>query len=109
MWFRAATLAVFLPIGIAYVLWRRQSHRLESPPGSPSATQDATDRRLEARQVLVLILTGLAIGAMLLGVERWSWGNAELSAMYIALALAIAVVGRVGSREASQAFIKGMQ
>ena len=47
--------------------------------------------------------------AMVYGVEELKWGNPELSAMYIGVALAIAIVGRVPSREASQAFIKGMQ
>jgi uncharacterized ion transporter superfamily protein YfcC len=114
MWFRAITLIVFLPIGIAYVLWRRHDHRLASPSEGQSDSQAApvphpATATLGARQIAVLLLTALAIVVMLYGVEERDWGNPELSAMYLALALAIAVVGGIRSREASQAFIKGMQ
>jgi len=42
-------------------------------------------------------------------VREYEWGNPELSAMYIFVALTIAVVGRLPSREAAQAFLRGMQ
>ena len=110
-WFRALTLAAMLPIGIGYLLWRRGRHRITVEAGA-TPSLDATrgsGRRLAPRQVAVLTLMGLAVGVMLYGVEEWEWGNPQLSAMYLAMALGIAVVGRVPSREASQSFIKGMQ
>jgi uncharacterized ion transporter superfamily protein YfcC len=42
-------------------------------------------------------------------VRSFAWGNPELSAMYILVALLIAVVGRIPSRDAAQAFLRGMQ
>jgi uncharacterized ion transporter superfamily protein YfcC len=46
---------------------------------------------------------------MVLGVQRLAWSSSELAAMYVGVALAIAVVGGVHSRDASQAFVRGMQ
>ena len=107
-WFRAITFLVFLPLGIWYVLRaaKNPERRIEAvftrEPGDSS-------RPMTTRQTLVLLLLLAAIGVMVYGVEQLKWGNPELSAMYIGVALAIAVVGKVPSREASQAFVKGMQ
>jgi uncharacterized ion transporter superfamily protein YfcC len=46
---------------------------------------------------------------MIYGVEAFKWGSPELASMYIAMAIVIALVGGVGSREASQGFVRGMQ
>jgi uncharacterized ion transporter superfamily protein YfcC len=102
LWFRAITLVVFLPIGIVYLLKRCR-------PGIAAHAMTGDAPRLSVGQVAVLLTLLAAIAAMVYGVEELKWGNPELSAMYIGVALAIAVVGRVPSREASQAFIKGMQ
>jgi uncharacterized ion transporter superfamily protein YfcC len=102
LWFRAITFVVFLPIGIIYLLKRCR-------PGSAVQTAIGETSRLTLGQIAVLLTLLVAIVAMVYGVEELKWGNPELSAMYIGVALAIAVVGRVPSREASQAFIKGMQ
>ncbi len=57
-----------------------------------------------------MLLTLLAaIGGMVYGVEELKWGSPELASMYITIAIVIAVVGGIGSREASQAFVRGMQ
>jgi len=58
---------------------------------------------------MVLIVLALSVAVMLVGVQKFEWESGELAAMYIALAMVIAVVGGMSSREASQAFIKGMQ
>ena len=50
-----------------------------------------------------------AIAGMVYGVQSFKWGSPELASMYIAMSIVIAVVGGVGSREASQAFVRGMQ
>jgi uncharacterized ion transporter superfamily protein YfcC len=101
--FRAITLAAFLPVGIWYLLRRSRSEELidqNVPTG---------DSRLSARHSMVLIVLALSVVVMLIGVQKFDWESGELAAMYIALAMVIAVAGRMSSREASQAFIKGMQ
>ncbi len=135
--FRAATFAVFLPIGIWYVLRSRHTRAplianlpaevlraRESGPATmrwrDSGSSRATPRdsgavrlqprsRLSARQIGVLLILLGAIGVMVLGVQIFGWSNPELAAMYIVMAILIAVIGGVPSRDASQAFIRGTQ
>ena len=64
---------------------------------------------LGGRHVVILLVLLVAVIAMIVGVQRFAWGNPELSAMYIVVALAIAVVGSIPSRDAAQAFLRGMQ
>jgi len=143
--FRAVTFAVFLPIGIWYVLRSRgekmpqigtlsqkllaarstpvphDSYRLlgsgssgssvssGSGPRRSSGSTRVRRSRLSFRQVGVLFVLLAAIVVMVLGVQQLKWSNPELAAMYIVVAIAIAIVGGVDSREASQAFVRGMQ
>jgi uncharacterized ion transporter superfamily protein YfcC len=107
MWFRAITLAVFLPIGIVYLLRRR--HAFQVADRAPFAVDAVTSTRLTMRHGVVLVVLVAAIALMMYGVEELKWSNNELAAMYLGVAIAIATVGRLASRDASQAFIKGMQ
>jgi uncharacterized ion transporter superfamily protein YfcC len=141
--FRAATFAIFLPIGIWYVLRSRgpkvpqigtlvydgttpprptaarmtpasESRGLALlAPARRSSGSTASVRhrrnRLSVRQAAVLFVLFAAIVVMVAGVQKLRWSNPELAAMYIVVAIAIACVGGVGSRDASQAFVRGMQ
>jgi uncharacterized ion transporter superfamily protein YfcC len=101
--FCALTFIVFLPIGIWYLL--RRCHPVRD--AASIVSHDAA--ALSVRQTLVLLVLLGAIATMILGVQRLSWGSPELAAMYIAVAIVIAIVGGTNSRDASQAFIRGMQ
>jgi uncharacterized ion transporter superfamily protein YfcC len=106
--FRAVTFAVFLPIGIWYLL--RRCHPVRDVELLQHSANAPADRlRLSGRQVLVLVVLLGAIATMILGVQRLAWGSPELAAMYIAVSIVIAIVGGSSSREASQAFVRGMQ
>jgi uncharacterized ion transporter superfamily protein YfcC len=111
--FRAVTFLAFLPIGIWYVLKTRQPADVVDRDDRDvrDLTRTNTERaaRLSARQLAVLVVLLGAIVVMVLGVQRLGWSNPELAAMYVGVALAIAVVGGVQSRDASQAFVRGMQ
>jgi uncharacterized ion transporter superfamily protein YfcC len=106
--FRAVTFAVFLPIGIWYLLRRSRPVRGVGMPAmsGDSPTESPT---LSLRQTFVLIALAGAIAAMILGVQRLAWGSPELAAMYIAVSILIAIAGGLSSRDASQAFVRGMQ
>lgn len=104
--FRAVTFVVFLPIGIWYLLRQCRATHAAAMDDQHAAAADA---RLSGRHRLVLMVLLAAIAGMILGVQRLSWGSTELGAMYIAVAIAIAVVGGTNSRDASQAFVRGMQ
>lgn len=103
--FRFATFALFLPIGIWYVLRMPRG----AAAGAAPAPQSFTAGPLAGRHIAVLTALSAAIGVMVWGVQKFDWGSAQLSAMYIGLALVIAILGGLASRDASQAFVKGMQ
>ncbi len=102
--FRAVTFVLFLPIGIWYLLRRAPSLRTVA-----GAEAHADAPPLGARHIAMLgVLLG-AVAAMIVGVQRMEWGNPELASMFVALALALSVVGGLDSRTAAQAFLRGMQ
>jgi uncharacterized ion transporter superfamily protein YfcC len=101
--FRAVTFIVFLPLGIWYLLRSARDRRVGE------ATTVLESGPLGGRHIVVLLVLLVAVIAMIVGVQRFAWGNPELSAMYIVVALAIAVVGSIPSRDAAQAFLRGMQ
>ncbi len=105
--FRAVLFVIFLPIGIWYLFARTRGERV-----SPEVVSDgglAARRTLTARHRVVLAIVVAAVAAMVYGVKTLAWSSSELAAMYVAMAIAIAIAGRVSSREASQAFVRGMQ
>lgn len=109
--FRAVTFVLLLPVGIWYLFHRfglRRRDRSARPAGEAGDAARATPRLTVRHRVILVALFG-AIVAMVVGVQRWEWGSPELGAMYIALAIMIAVLAGLGSREASQAFVRGMQ
>ena len=100
--FRAATFAIFLPIGIWFLL--RNARR-----SSAVASETASVPRLSFRHLALLLILAGAVVLMVVGVQQLGWRTQELSAMYLGIAIVLAVVAGLGSREASQAFLRGMQ
>jgi uncharacterized ion transporter superfamily protein YfcC len=105
--FRAVTFVVFLPIGIWYLF--RRCHPVRAAASGDQHAAPGESAKLSGRHTLVLLVLLGAIATMILGVQRLAWGSPELAAMYIAVAIAIAAVGGTNSRDASQAFVRGMQ
>jgi uncharacterized ion transporter superfamily protein YfcC len=101
--FRAVTFVIFLPLGIWFLL--RASR---GPLPATAATAPNTEGMSRRQTGVLLILLG-AIVLMVVGVQRFSWGNPELSAMYLGVAIVLAIVARLGAREGAQAFLRGMQ
>lgn len=102
--FRAIVLAVFLPLGIWFLLRSARGRRLIS---NQPATFHA--ERLAGRHRAVLLVLLASVVVMIVGVRSYAWGNAELSAMYIVVAIAIGLVGRMPADAVAQGFLKGMQ
>jgi uncharacterized ion transporter superfamily protein YfcC len=102
--FRAVVLAVFLPLGIWFLLRSGRGRRIatDRPP-------TFTAEKLQGRHLAVLLVLLASVVVMLVGVRSYAWGNAELSAMYIVVAIVIALVGRMSPDAAAGAFLKGMQ
>ena len=102
--FRAVVLAVFLPLGIWFLLRSGRHRRIVT-----DQPQTFHAERLAGRHLGVLLVLLVSVVVMIVGVRSYAWGNAELSAMYIVVAIAIALVGRMSADAAAQAFLKGMQ
>ena len=101
--FRAATFLIFLPLGI-WFLMRAVGRR---PLAIGTAEENAAT--LSARHTAALLVLLAAIVLMVVGVQRYSWGNPELSSMYLGVGIVLAIVAKLGAREGAQAFLKGMQ
>lgn len=100
---RLAVLAVFMAIGIAYVLYR--IHR----SGFTKAEFVADARPLSGRHLAVLALLGLAIAFMVYAGRAWDWHYNELSGYYLFVAMILAAVGGLGARASADAFIDGIK
>ncbi len=102
--FRAATFVLFLPIGIWYLLHAAPGMRTER-----GAAALVAHTALTARHVVILVTLLAAVAGLVLGVQKFEWGNPELASMFVALAIVLALIGGLPSRTAAQAFLKGMQ
>lgn len=100
---RLAVLAVFLAIGIAYVLYR--IHR----SGFTKAEFVADALPLSGRHLGVLLLLGLSIVFMVYAGRAWDWHYNELSGFYLFVAIILAMVGGLGARASADAFIDGIK
>ena len=108
--FRAVLFVLFLPLGIWYLFRRTRMDRVTvGPPIDGASADQRAAARLTGRHRLVLVILVFAIGAMVYGVKNLRWDSSELAAMYVAMAIVIAVAGGISSRAASQAFIRGTQ
>ncbi|WP_144141415.1 SLC13 family permease [Paraburkholderia sp. BCC1884] len=100
---RLIVFAVAMAIAIAYFLYQLRLTRYEAIRHTAPASRMATPHRL------VLLVMGLATVVLVFAAREFKWHNGELSAFYIFLGIAIAVTGRLGAREAADAFVQGMK
>jgi uncharacterized ion transporter superfamily protein YfcC len=103
---RLAVFVVFLALGTGWLLLyvRRCGYRREAVAASLH-----TSTRLSPRHKATLLVLALAAAALVFGTRELNWGNIELSAFYVAISIMTALVGRLDSRSASDAFVDGMQ
>lgn len=116
---RSVILAATLLISIAYVM--RYASRVKADPSrsSVAAQRDAhrrfflrddaraDDARLDGLQVIVLILFGLTFLAMIWGVSIQGWWMAEMGALFLAAAIVIGLLARLGEKGLTGAFVDG--
>jgi uncharacterized ion transporter superfamily protein YfcC len=103
---RLCVFVVFLTLGIAYLLLyvRRTGYRREAVAASLQATT-----RLSPRHKATLVVLAFAVAMLVFGTRELKWDNVELSAFYVAISIVTALVGRLDSRSASDAFVEGMK
>ncbi|WP_321929451.1 YfcC family protein [Paraburkholderia guartelaensis] len=103
---RLGVFVVFLAIGVAYLLLyvRRSGYRREAAVEALHAASP-----LSHRHKATLVILAFAAAALVFGTRELKWGNVELSAFYVAISIVTALVGRLDSRSASEAFVDGMK
>ena len=96
---RLVIFAILFGIGVGYVLlYLRRLPKLEYLP-------EAT--RLSVRQTGVAVTLLLGGVGLVAGTGRWDWGTSEHASAFLALALAVAIVGGLRAGQAADAFLDG--
>ncbi|MCX6552403.1 MAG: AbgT family transporter [Acidobacteria bacterium] len=104
IWFRLITFVLYLPIGIWFLLrYVRKSGFVHNQHLEFSSAP------LPGRHAAIWSVVTLSVVAIVVGAQKLDWENRELAAMYIFMAVAIAMVGRLTSRSAAGAFLTGMK
>jgi uncharacterized ion transporter superfamily protein YfcC len=102
--FRLGVFVIFLAIGIAYVL--RHARRVGTSRVAEALPQAPP---LPRRFLAMLALLGASVLLMVYGAQKLSWSNGELASMYLAVSIALGLIGGLDSRRSAQAFLRGMQ
>ncbi|MEM1094645.1 MAG: TIGR00366 family protein [Bacteroidota bacterium] len=104
-------------IVIAFVMWHARRVRRD-PTLSPTYALDERKRRealhLDAKETAftgrhraVLALFGLGIGVLVFGVLVFKWYIVEIAGLFVALGIAMGVVGGLGGNGTARAFMDG--
>jgi uncharacterized ion transporter superfamily protein YfcC len=112
--FRLALWAALTVIAIAFVMC--YAARIERDPSAsllagsapaPVENGGATAEEMNFRRGGVIALLGFGLVLLLVGVTRWDWYIAEISALFLALGLGAALLGGLGFNPSAQAFTQG--
>jgi len=106
---RAAIFILFSVLGILHLMLhvRRSGYRVAAARQRVSENVHAGSISIPQRATLA-VLAGATV-MLIVGTREPHWHHQELAAFYVFVSLVIAVVGRLPSREAADAFIDGMK
>ena len=113
--YRLVCWVVLTLIGIAFVLWyaRRVKNKPESSPVYKlddywrSRMQTSEESRLSIRQKLILLLFLVTIVALVVGVLKFGWYIAEISALFLAMGIVAGILDRQGADDIAKLFLAG--
>jgi uncharacterized ion transporter superfamily protein YfcC len=113
LWYRLLLMVVFVPIG-AHHIWRYAT-KVRSDPGAsllagvpvPPLEQPQEAPSFTGTHKLVLLVVLLMLGVLIWGLTTQGWYLVEMSALFLALALLIAIIGRVPGNTAAAQFGAG--
>ena len=94
---------LMLGAGIVFLLWHIRR------TGFTASVEGIDHSKLSGRHQLVLALTGLSVVGLCYGASALDWGNGQLGAYYIAVALVLALAGGLRSEVAAESFLEGMK
>ncbi|MFN7942784.1 MAG: AbgT family transporter [Thermoanaerobaculia bacterium] len=105
MGFRLIVWAVVTLIAVVYVA--RYARRIRRAPETSPGEEESTWQPLTARQIGVLALLVLGLGAIVLGALRWQWGLLELAGLFVAIGVLAGIVGGLGADRTAEKFLEG--
>ncbi len=107
--------AVLTAIGIAFVLW--YAHRVKAKPErSPvyklddywrGRVESSGEATLTWRHILILIVLMVTILALVVGVLKYDWYIAEISALFLAMGIVAGIIDRQGADDIAKLFLAG--
>ncbi|CAN5817945.1 YfcC family protein [soil metagenome] len=116
--FRVVLWVVVTAFVIAFVMWHAARVK-RNPEKSPTFELDKKKREeglhlneegsvdLSQRQVAVLVVFFLGIGALVAGVLIFGWYIIEIAALFIAIGILMGIVGGLGANETAESFMAG--
>jgi uncharacterized ion transporter superfamily protein YfcC len=104
MGYRLLVWAVITAIALAYVLLYARRVR---GAGAFDHADSGPLARPTLRQMLVLLVLMLSLGAIVAGAMLWQWGIPEMSGLFVAVAVAAGLVGGLGGDGTAAKFIEG--
>ncbi len=102
--FRLLVWTVLTAIAVAYV--SRYARRIRVAAAAVPA-ETGGGGRIGPRQGLVLAVLLAALAAVVAGALSWGWGIAELSGLFLAVAIAAGALGGLGADRTAEAFVAG--
>ncbi|MBI1722666.1 MAG: YfcC family protein, partial [Gemmatimonadetes bacterium] len=100
--FRIVFLAVALALWVGATMRHAARHR-----GAPGGEAAGVHGSCGARDLIVLVLVGLAFAALVIGVMRLDWGFNELSAAFFVMGVLAGLVSGLRVRGTAEAFVEG--
>lgn len=107
MWY-AARVKANPALSPTYVL--DQGKRKELPETSAGdAEAEAEHEHMTGRHKAVLLLFAATLGAMVIGVVKYEWFIDEIAALFLAMAIVVGIVGRLGADDWVASFMQGVK
>jgi uncharacterized ion transporter superfamily protein YfcC len=118
MGYRLVVWAVATLVTIAFLMWYAARVK-RNPALSPTFVLDQVKRqeqpavltheRMTGSHTAVLAIFALALGAMVIGVVKFDWFVEEIAALFLAMAIMVGLVARVGTDNWVAAFMQGVK
>jgi len=122
MGYRLIVWAVATTVTIAFLMWYAarvkrtptlsptfildQAKRQEQPAGVAS---EHVSERMSGRHTAVLAIFAFALAAMVVGVVKFDWFVEEIAALFLAMAIVVGLVARLGTDDWVGAFMQGVK
>lgn len=113
--YRVFCWAVLTLIGIVFVLWYAKRVKAK-PERSPvykldeywrKRVESSAQTTLTIRHILILVLLLVTIVALVVGVLKFDWYIAEISALFLAMGIFAGIIDRQGADDISKLFLAG--